>query len=865
MAFRFQLGNGLTVVGEEQHEAAVAAFQVWVKVGSADESPQEIGLAHLHEHMLFKGTARRGLGEIARSVEAHGGEINAWTSFDQTAYHVVLASRFAREGLDVLADAVRASAFDAQELTREIEVVCEEIKRSLDMPARRASKDLFGLRYTKHPYGRPVIGFEENVRAHTRDRVLSFYTKHYVPSNMVLAAAGDFTEAQLRTWAQELFGGDWGRQRGAPEPRPNEPRPDRVKVSLKPDDVKETWLSLAFALPPVDHPDTPALDVLAMLAGQGDGSRLSLEVKRKKSLVNEISAYAYTPKDEGLFSAGFTTQAENAAEALELTCRVLRGLCKAEVEQAELDTVKGLIESEAVYQRETAQGMARKLGYYQAALGGIEREAAYYEAVAQVTTKQLREVAERYLTFDKALVSGLLPAAQSGSLDEAKVKDILARASQGDGHTVPSRRTGVAAAPMRLTTSARKHTGLVSETLPNGARLLVREERGVPLLALRAAWHGGVRYETAQDNGVSTLLSRAWMRGTKLRDAETVSQQVDAMAGGMSAVAGRSSLSIRGEFLSKHFARAFELFAEVVTQPAFPEGEVARERGVQLQAIASRDDKPSGIAFEQLAKTMYQVHPYRLSVVGEKASVEALTPATLHAYHARHLHPSKMVLSVVGDVDADEVVARVRESFGAKATSSEAAPVIPVEPAWSGKREVKRELKKAQTHLVLGFPGAKVTDNWRRALEVLSTMLSGQSGRLFLELRDKLSLAYSVSSMSVEGFDPGYFAVYMGTSPEKVETALNGMRKELEKVREELAPEAELSRAREHLIGVHEIGLQRNGARAATMALDALYGLGAEAYRQYAEEVARITAKDVQDVARRVIDFERCALSVVGP
>ena len=150
MASRFRLPNGLTVVLEENHAAPVAAFQLWVKVGSADETNDEIGLAHLHEHMLFKGTARRGPGEIARSIEAHGGEINAWTSFDQTVYHVVMASRFAREGLDVLADAIRSSAFDADELGREIEVVCEEIKRSQDMPSRRASKALFRA-YQKKP------------------------------------------------------------------------------------------------------------------------------------------------------------------------------------------------------------------------------------------------------------------------------------------------------------------------------------------------------------------------------------------------------------------------------------------------------------------------------------------------------------------------------------------------------------------------------------------------------------------------------------------------------------------------------------------------------------------------------------------
>ena len=181
MTTRYRLTNGLTVVLEQQRQAPVVAFQVWVKVGSADETPEEVGLAHLHEHMLFKGTGRRGLGEIARSIEAHGGEINAWTSFDQTVYHVVMASRHAWQGLDVLADAVRNSSFDAGELSREIEVVCEEIKRSLDVPSRRASKALFGEAFKTHPYGRPVIGFEANVRSHTRERVLSFYGKHYQP------------------------------------------------------------------------------------------------------------------------------------------------------------------------------------------------------------------------------------------------------------------------------------------------------------------------------------------------------------------------------------------------------------------------------------------------------------------------------------------------------------------------------------------------------------------------------------------------------------------------------------------------------------------------------------------------------------
>src|SRR5260370_12727299 len=233
MAQRYRLDNGLTVVLDEQNAAKVAAFQVWVNAGSADERPDGAGLAHLHEHMLFKGTARRRPGEIAREVEAHGGEINAWTSFDQTVYHIVVASQFAQRGVDLLGDAMRSSVFDPAELSREVEVVCEEIRRSEDIPARRASRDLFATAYRVHPYQRPVIGTEQSVRGFTREKVLDFYRRHYSPSNMVLAAAGDFREADLRAWVEDYFGGDWVRPDSGPRSPPQEPTGSPPRLHLR--------------------------------------------------------------------------------------------------------------------------------------------------------------------------------------------------------------------------------------------------------------------------------------------------------------------------------------------------------------------------------------------------------------------------------------------------------------------------------------------------------------------------------------------------------------------------------------------------------------------------------------------------------
>ncbi|MFY1826641.1 M16 family metallopeptidase [Myxococcus fulvus] len=866
MAIRYALPNGLTVVFEEQHAAKVAAFQVWVKVGSADERPDQAGLAHLHEHMLFKGTERRGPGEIARDVEAHGGEINAWTSYDQTVYHIVIASQFARTGLDILGDAVRRSAFDAEELAREIEVVCEEIKRSQDTPSRRASRDLFSTAFQRHPYRLPVLGTAESVRSFSREKVLEFYHRYYTPKNMVLSVSGDLSEAELRGWVDEIFGGDWGRPFEGEVKRPEEPAPTGRRVLLRPDEVKEAWLHLTFPIPEAAHPDTPALDVLAMMVGQGEASRLTREVKRRHNLVNDIHAFAYTPQDPGLFSVSMTLQPGNCERALEEAAKALATMRATPVTADELSTAKALLEAEAVYQRETVQGVARKMGYFQSGMGSLEAEARYYEAVRALTPEHIQKAAEKYLRLDKAIVTALLP--HGTEFTEAQVNAVLDRVEKGPVAAPPERKASKVSAgepSLKLGAKAKGPSDIIQETLPSGAKLVVRVEPAVPLFAVRAAFLGGLRYETPADNGLTTLLARSLTRGTPTRDAEEISQLADIYAGSMGGLSGRNSVNLRGEFLSRHFEAAFRLFSDSVLHPSFPEVEVARERSLMLQDILTREDKPSGLAFDLFNRTLFRTHPYRMPTLGEKESVEALSPEALRAYHERYMDPSQLVLTVVGDVKVDEVLALANEYFGKSRGKAAPAPRILEEGPLEGSREEKRVLAKAQSHLVMGFRGVRINDPERHALEALSGVLSGQGGRLFVELRDKRSMAYSVSSFGVEGIEPGYFAAYMGTSPEKVDAALEGIRAELRRVRDERIPEEELERAKQNLIGTHEIALQRNGARAGMMAMDTLYGLNLDNFLHYAEHIAAVTSDQVRDVARKVIDFDKSVLAVVGP
>jgi zinc protease len=857
---RHALPNGLTLLVEENHAAPVVAIQVWMRVGSADERPDEAGLAHLHEHMLFKGTARRGPGEIARTIESCGGEINAWTSFDQTVYHVVLASRFFAEGMDVLADAVTSAAFDRDELQREIEVVCEEIRRSQDSPTRKLSRELFALAFSRHPYGKPVIGTEESVRGFTREGILAFYRRWYRPENAVVIVVGDIREAEAVALAEKLFAWPSG-SFDRPPARPPEPRRESPQARLRNEPLKEGYLSIAWPSPPLVHDDVAALDALTIILGHGEASRLHRAMKRDRLLCTEVQASCYTPVDPGLTIVGLTLQPSTAREAVREALAQTYRLRSEEVSAEELSVACRLLESDAVYQRETVQGQARKLGFYQSSAGGIEYEQRYLELIAQLTPARLREAAERWIDPAAATLAALLPDRDAPA--EAELLGLLEEAARlRPARTPASSAAPEKRAPVRFADPA---TGpLLREELPGGGVLLIKQERAVPLVALRAAWQGGLRLEDASNAGINMLLARLVSKGTRTRGAERLVREMEAMGGSIGGNAGRNSFGLRSEFLSRHLDEGFEVFAEAISDPAFAAEEVQRERTLQIDELRSREDNPAGVAFLLFSETLYRKHPYRFDSLGTESSVAALEPGVLSRYRAQQYPAGGVTLSIVGDVDPDQVRELVRRKLsGAAARRPPIAP--PQEDPLQAPRFAVRKLDKAQAHLVVGFPGARLSDEVRWPLEVLSAVLSGQGGRLFVELRDKRSLAYSVTSFSMEGVDPGYFAVYIGCGPAKVKEALDGIRDELRRVREDPIGAAELDRARTHLIGTHAISLQRNSARAAVYAFDECYGLGADASAKYAARIAAVRADDVLAAAQRVLAPNREVIALVAP
>jgi zinc protease len=820
---RTTLDNGLRVVIVEDHSAPVVALNVWVRTGSADETETEAGMAHVFEHMLFKGTERRAVGEIARTVEAAGGNINAFTSFDMTVYHITMASRDADVGIEVLVDAALHSTFDPEELSKEREVVVEEIRRGEDSPGRVLFQAVYSKAYQVHPYRLPVIGTMESVRSFTREQLLDFHR---------LRTA--FAETAPRAAPQH------GREAEPPQTAP------RAEVVRR--EFSQPMLGLAFRGTEFSHPDTPHLDLLSMVLGGGETSRLYRNVKDRQRLVHTIGAGAYTPLDPGLFFVDASLDGERIEETLGAIAREIELLQDFGPSEIELERARANVLASEIREKETMQGQSRKLGYFETLGGGIEKEQEYLDAIRASTIEDVMRVARTYLVPETMTAVMLLPEEERTDVDSDALISAY-RAGLDRTHELVGE-------PI--------HDEIWRYRLPNGLRVIVKRNPNVALVAMRLSFLGGLLAETDETQGLSSFLAEMLERGTEQRSAAQIAAEVEGIAGGLGGFSGRNSFGVTGNFLSESLDTGLELFADLVLHPSFPETEIEKLRTETLAALVRREDNLAGKAFDLFAETLYDGHPYRYPVMGEPETVEQFDRAALTGYYERYAVPENGVLSIVGDVDPDDVVQAVASHFAEWRSSGDGKlpdRVIPPAPSKPVRAEIEKN--RQQTHIVYGFPGIALGDPDLPSLEVLTQILAGQGGRLFLELRDQQSLAYSVTAHSIEGVDPGSFLVYIACAPEKLDEALEGIESELRRILEEPIDPEELERSRGYLVGTQAVSLQRYGNQARLLSLNELYGLGAIHYLDYAERIEAVTLDDVKRVAQRIIDLDAPIVAVV--
>lgn len=874
---RHTLPNGLTLLLRESHRDPVVELQIWAGVGSADERPGEEGLAHFHEHMLFKGTERRGVGEIAGEIEGLGGQVNAYTSFDSTVYHATLPASEWKRGLDVLCDAIRFSVFDESEIAREREVVLEEIRRSEDTPGHVLSDLCFREAYRVHRYGRPILGPAENVGGFDRSQVRRFFERWYTPDNLMVVAVGDFDAAELKREVERLFGdarpGQVRRTRELEPPR----KEKAIAILRKPFDGYR--VDLAWPAAPFRERDAIHLDLLAYVLGECESSRLVQRIREEEGLVDRIDAGAFTPFDRGLFTIGFETDAGRLLDATQRIIEETERLRIEAVSESELHRARVNFLASEQFERESVSGLASKLGSFETMGGGHEREAWALEVLREATPADLLDVALRYLEPESLTLAALLPESGDTEFDESSFREAIERGLEAaalpramderEEDSAPAS-PRVDPAPSRLAfgplRTSRDGAGeRLDARLPNGLQLHVLRRSEVPVAALRIAFRGGVIHEDASTNGLTRFVSAMWTRGTRRRSALDYTREVEGLAAEIEGFSGRNSIGLTLDCLSETLEPAFDLFTEALLEPRFDDEEVERERRETLAALDRREDRLGQMAFQLFARTEFQTHPYRMTVLGERETVSTFGPETLRRHAEQFVRADRGALAIVGDVDPERIARLVEDRLSCLPRSDSPLSLPDEERRSAGIRESTLIKDRAQAHLVIGFRGVTLDDRDRYVLELISQMLAGQGGRLFLELRDRQSLAYTVSASNVEGLAPGHFTFYIATAPEKLERARQGILDEIDLLVQQ-APDADaLERAIRFGTGSFAINSQRSHSRAAHIALDSIYGLGADFSEDYARALRQVTPADVLRVARRIFRMDAYSTSAVHP
>lgn len=845
--FRHQLKNGAVLLVKEDPSTPVVSLNLWIEAGSIDERPDERGMAHLIEHMIFKGTSKRGVGEISRQVEAAGGYLNAFTSFEHTCFYVVLPSSQIKKALEIEFDAYLHSTFDAGELAKEKEVVFEEMRMRQDDPWSWSWELLFKILYKRNPYHWPVIGDMAILKEVPREKLMAYYRKHYVPSNTVISVVGNVSAPQVLQWTEKNF--ELVRKPKAPQRRfLEDAEPKRLQVHTEAGDVQQIYLSLGFPTVSIHHPDSAVLEVLAAILGDGAASRFNLSLREKSQSADEAAAEYFSGKYGGSVVFQGLTDAARIEKCLSEMMGEVDKIVRSGVPEAELAKVKNKVKASKVFEKQSMDGQAKTLGFWELQ-GGYEMEEAFLKALDAVDVADLRRVCRKYLQPHRASLIIYHPKAQAVSKDPARWESVLRR-----GMGSEKNRSSLHSSNEKI----RKFR------LANGSTLLAKERKNLPLISLGAFVPGGFWKENKAQYGITTLMTKCLQKGTLKKDHARFSHEVESYAAHLDSVLEKDYWGVQLDVLKPNFEKSLDLMLESLYEPAFSNGEVEKEKKLQISAIERLKDDPAELALLQSDLASFESTPYAHMPMGTVETLSRISAREVRQWHHLHLSGGPLTWIAVGDFDALEMVKTLNAKLPKGRAKRSVQFPFPVKHVLK-PRSVALTSDSQQANLVVGFKAPSFNSKGYFSFRVLNTLLNGMGGKLFIELREKKSLAYSVFAAHDAGALAGIYQIYLGCAPSKAQEAKRELLKVLDSFSQGKITEEELQRAKTYMIGLYQVGFQSNRSQVGSYARYELSGWGAPWVEKFPELIRKVTLKDVRTAAKTYLGVPEKTWVVLTP
>ena len=400
------LDNGLVVITEPMSHVRSVSVGVWVRNGSRREVPEENGLAHFIEHMVFKGTERRSAEAIAREMDSVGGMLDAFTSKEQICFNAKVLDEHLPIAFDVIADLVLRPKFDSEDVRKERQVVLEEIKMDQDNPEYLLHEIFTRGFWPEHPLGRPILGTPETVKKFNREALCSRFQNWFAPDHLVITAAGNVTHEEVLELVQSQFGRmqPVGRANGDPAPQTRAP----IHLETK-RDLEQVHICIGVPSVPLGHEDRFAVAVLNNLLGGGMSSRLFQNIREKRGLAYAVFSELTPYSDAGMMTVYAGTAADTIGQVIDLTIQEFRSLKESPVADEELRRSKNHLKGSLMLSLESTSSRMSNLARQELYFGRFFSLDEILAGIEAVTAEELQSLARRYFQPERIAVTVLGP------------------------------------------------------------------------------------------------------------------------------------------------------------------------------------------------------------------------------------------------------------------------------------------------------------------------------------------------------------------------------------------------------------------------------------------------------------------------
>jgi zinc protease len=914
-----RLPNGLVVLTKEDHAAPVVCTYVWYRVGSRNEVPGLTGISHQLEHMMFKGTKHEfpHPGYIDLLVGQHGGENNAFTTTDYTAYFLLLPADQLDLALRIEADRMTQAAMDPKQLVAEKRVVLSELEGDNNDNSSFLYDNTRATAYQYHPYHYPIIGTKWDVEHFTRAQVYHYYRTHYAPNNATLVIVGDFDTTATLSRVRQLWRDV--QPTAVPQARLNPEPPQRGERHILVRRAGTTaYLECMYHIPAATHPDLPSLTVLASALAEGRSSRLYRALVETQ-LASDVGATANQGIDSELLDIEVSAQAGVMPDRIETA--LLAALARLRTESLtdrELQQAKNQARADFIYAQDSVEQQAARLGLYQTVTGDWRTLTTYLDKINAVTAADVRRVAQTYLTDDNRTVGVFQPngepvppnADTGGPNRAAHYRPMQAlgvgRWELGALFSYTSRPTpytldwelGTRLGPRSLLSSeerARKGEGpgmrvkaytqrptpnaqrphfpnTQLRRLPNGLTVLVREDHANPTVEIAGFVRDGSVNDPAGKFGLADLVAEMLTRGTTTRTSQQIAEATDFVGASLDLTAGRERTDLSAKMLAGDFETVLGLMADCLQHPTFPADELEKARGEVLTTLQQEADDTAAVATQRLYEALYPPEdPYRHEPEGQAEDVRSITRDDVLTFYRHAYRPEATTLVIVGDIHADAAFAAVEKAFGGWQGEGDAFPTftpMPVPAASAPAAPIVVTLAdKDQGDVAMGLIGLTRGSRDYEAAMLMNLILGGDEfvGRVGKRVRDTEGLAYYAYTQFVPQLDAGPWMFRAGVNPKNIQRALASAQEEIAKMARSGVTDAELAWAKDHSIGALRLSLATDQGIAAQLVADMFYGLRTD-YAERAPQIIRsITKAQVDAAARKYLRPGALTVVIAGP